>query len=63
MGTGEHWQHTYQTRDATRVGWYESAPEASMRLVMAAVAGGARSVIDVGGGAASLVDHLLDEGL
>lgn len=63
MGTGEHWQHTYLTRDATRVGWYESAPEASMRLVMAAVAGGARSVIDVGGGAASLVDHLLDEGL
>ena len=32
----------------------------SRRLVTAAVRAGARSVIDVGGGASSLVDHLLD---
>ncbi|MEO5964618.1 MAG: class I SAM-dependent methyltransferase [Candidatus Limnocylindrales bacterium] len=45
------------------VGWYEPDPGTSRRLVAEAVHAGARSIIDVGGGASSLVDHLLDLGL
>jgi 2-polyprenyl-3-methyl-5-hydroxy-6-metoxy-1,4-benzoquinol methylase len=59
----EHWQHLYATRAPDQVGWYEPDPAVSRRLVMAAVAAGARSVIDIGGGAPSLVDQLLREGV
>jgi ubiquinone/menaquinone biosynthesis C-methylase UbiE len=47
----------------TQNGWYEPDPAVSRRLVERAVAEGALSVIDVGGGASLLVDHLLDMGL
>ena len=53
----------YATRAVETVGWYEPDPITSRSLVVEAVARGARSVVDVGGGASSLVDHLLDLGL
>jgi SAM-dependent methyltransferase len=59
MSSQDHWQGLYLTRDSTRVGWYEPVPEVSLRWVQRALDRGARSVIDVGGGASSLVDHLL----
>lgn len=55
----EHWQHLYATRPADTVGWYEAVPITSRKLVAEAVASGARSVIDVGGGASFLVDYLI----
>jgi ubiquinone/menaquinone biosynthesis C-methylase UbiE len=58
-----HWQRQYATRAPTAVGWYEADPSMSRRLVAEALQRGARSVIDVGGGASSLVDHLVDEGI
>ena len=58
--SGDYWQDVYLTRPTDGVGWYEPDPVVSRRLVVAAVRAGARSVIDVGGGASSLVDHLLD---
>ncbi len=58
--SGDYWQSVYLTRQADEVGWYEPDPVVSRRLVAAAVRAGARSVIDIGGGASSLVDHLLD---
>jgi hypothetical protein len=57
--SGDYWQNVYLTRPTDEVGWYEPDPVVSRRLVAAAVGAGARSVIDVGGGASSLVDHLL----
>ena len=59
MDPHEHWQRVYTTRLPTQVGWYEPDPEVSRRLVSAALDGGARSVIDIGGGASLLVDQLL----
>jgi trans-aconitate methyltransferase len=56
----EHWRHVYETRPTDQVGWFEADPLISRQLVDRAVAAGARSVIDVGGGASALVDHLLD---
>lgn len=63
MGPAEHWQRIYTRRDSTEVGWYEPDPVLSCRFVAEAIEDGAASVIDVGGGASSLVDHLLDVGL
>ena len=59
----DHWDRIYATRATDSVGWYEPDPSTSRRIVGEAVARGARSLIDVGGGASSLVDHVLDMGL
>jgi hypothetical protein len=59
----DHWERIYETRATDAVGWYEADPALSRRLVADAIARGARSVIDIGGGASTLVDHLLDLGL
>lgn len=57
-----HWDTIYATRPVESVGWYERDPAISRRLIADAVARGARSVIDIGGGASILVDALLDLG-
>lgn len=54
------WDWIYATREMTGVGWYEPDPFNSRELVASAIARGARSIIDVGGGASWLVDHLLE---
>jgi SAM-dependent methyltransferase len=59
----DHWEHIYRARPTTEAGWYEADPALSRHLVGDAVAAGASSVIDVGGGSSYLVDHLLDLGL
>ena len=61
--SADYWQRIYSTRALDAVGWYERTPETSLRLVRKAIEQGATSLIDVGGGASSLVDHLLDLGL
>jgi hypothetical protein len=59
----DHWQRVYTKRAPTQVGWYEPDPVTSRRLVMAAVAAGATSVIDIGGGSSSLAGQLLELGV
>ena len=61
MTPSAHWQHQYTTRAPNEVGWYEADPSMSRRLVSEALHRGGRSVIDVGGGASSLVDSLVDQ--
>jgi len=59
---GSHWQNVYASKDAANVSWFQSSPEPSLRMIhKTGLAAGARA-IDVGGGASSLVDHLLDDG-
>src|SRR5689334_6920975 len=60
MDRQTHWDTVYGTRSTDAVGWYEADPRVSRRLVERVVRAGARSVIDIGAGASSLVDHLLD---
>lgn len=55
----EHWDQTYTVKSDTVVSWYQDLPQRSLALIRAAKLG---SVIDVGGGAARLVDRLLAEG-
>jgi SAM-dependent methyltransferase len=67
MGAGmmdrvAHWECVYATRAAHEVSWYQVLPELSLRLVDTLGIGTDDLVIDVGGGASSLTDHLLDRG-
>jgi hypothetical protein len=54
-----HWDDAYTSKGETKVSWYQLKPSRSIELIKAT---GLRSVIDVGGGASSLVDALLADG-
>jgi trans-aconitate methyltransferase len=57
-----HWDERYASIGERDVSWFEAEPAASLELLGAVGVAPARSVIDVGGGASSLVDHLLARG-
>ncbi len=59
--TAGHWEEVYATRAVDEVSWYQPEPTTSLRLVQA-VAGPSDAVVDVGCGASTLVDRLLDDG-
>lgn len=54
-----HWEQLYRSQPAESVSWFETAPTMSLALLDRAGLEPQSSVIDVGGGASSLVDHLL----
>ena len=58
----EHWNRIYAARSATEVSWYQRSPTTSLRLIEAVAFAPSAAVIDVGGGASSLVDRLLGDG-
>jgi SAM-dependent methyltransferase len=57
-----HWQRLYETRSADEVSWYEPVPERSLELIRATGITLQAPILDVGGGASLLVDHLLASG-
>ena len=57
-----HWDDRYTTIGAEAVSWYEEEPTVSLALLDALGIGADASVIDIGGGASTLVDHLLARG-
>lgn len=57
-----HWAGVYERTAVTEVSWYQPDPAASIELVAAAEAHPHSPIIDVGGGASTLVDRLLDAG-
>jgi SAM-dependent methyltransferase len=58
-----YWDEIYATRGEQGVSWFEPDPATSLGFVRRAIQGGARSAVDVGGGASRLADVLLDESL
>ena len=62
MADPDHWNDRYDTVGAQSVSWYQDRPTTSLDLLDAASVSAASSVIDVGGGASNLVDHLLERG-
>lgn len=58
----EHWEGMYTSRPATELSWYEPQPEESLALIAGSGVRPDASIIDVGAGAATLVDALLDRG-
>lgn len=63
MELQRHWDEIYGSRSPDDVSWYEPIPSLSLKLIAHSLEEGAESVIDIGGGASGLVDHLLDLGL
>jgi SAM-dependent methyltransferase len=55
----DHWQRVYQRAASHEVSWYEPVPERSLELILATGVARDAAVLDVGGGASTLVDHLL----
>lgn len=56
------WESIHAQRPAERASWYQPSPEASLRLIEALGLPNDAAIIDVGGGASTLVDHLLERG-
>lgn len=62
-GAGRHWEEVYGSRDATAVSWYQPVPALSLAWIEeVAPPSSDPRVLDVGGGASTLVDHLLERG-
>ncbi len=61
MTTRQHWQQVYQSKAATEVSWYAEHLGESLRMIREAAALADR-IVDVGGGASTLVDDLLELG-
>lgn len=57
-----HWERVYAKREPTEVSWYQERPDTSLELLEATELGKEAELIDVGGGASTLVDHLLGAG-
>lgn len=57
-----HWQNVYGTKAESEVSWFQENPAPSLDLIVAAGISSDAAVIDIGGGASRLVDHLLDKG-
>jgi SAM-dependent methyltransferase len=58
----EHWERIYRTSDATRVSWYQPEARLSLDLIRRVAPDLDAPIIDVGGGASTLVDGLLEAG-
>lgn len=58
----DHWRRTYEASRTDRLGWYRPRLDASLRLIESLQLTPAARIIDVGGGASTLVDDLLAAG-
>ncbi len=58
----EHWRGVYAAKHHQQVSWYQPAPTTSLQLLQLGGDLRGRHVIDVGSGASTLADHLLDLG-
>jgi len=62
LQTKDHWEKVYTTKAPTEVSWFQEHADLSLRLIRDAGVDTAASMIDVGGGASTLVDDLLAHG-
>ena len=63
MGSSRsHWEDVYAAKAETAVSWYQRHAVQSLQMIAAAAPGRTVPVIDIGGGASTLVDDLLAEG-
>lgn len=60
--TKEHWEKVYQSKSPEEVSWYQKKPHLSLSLIEHASLPRDAAIIDIGGGASSLVDHLCEMG-
>jgi trans-aconitate methyltransferase len=57
-----HWEKVYTTRGESEVSWFQETPALSLELIALVGAMPNPAIIDIGGGASRLVDHLVSRG-
>jgi ubiquinone/menaquinone biosynthesis C-methylase UbiE len=65
MNRKQHWEAIFGTKQSTQVSWYKPHLDTSLQMIERTAAGKSAKtarVIDVGGGASTLVDDLLAKG-
>jgi SAM-dependent methyltransferase len=62
MTRESHWKAIYGSSAPTELSWYQERPGLSLELIHSTGVTKAAQIIDVGGGASTLVDELLGEG-
>lgn len=58
----DHWEGVYAQKNPDEVSWHQSHPQHSLALIGNTGFGTTASIIDIGGGASTLIDHLLTVG-
>jgi len=62
MSEKTHWEHLYGSNPAEKLGWYEPHLQTSLSWIKELQLSPDAPILDVGGGASTLVDDLLDAG-
>jgi SAM-dependent methyltransferase len=62
MHSKKHWEQVYTTKATNAVSWFQQHADQSLRLIRDSGVARSDSIIDVGGGASTLVDDLLRDG-
>lgn len=62
MNQRKHWEQVYSSRLTDKLGWYEPHLQTSLRWINDLKLSKDARIIDIGGGASTLVDDLLGEG-
>jgi ubiquinone/menaquinone biosynthesis C-methylase UbiE len=60
MTTKSHWEHIYDTKSPTQVSWYQEHAKFSLQYIRNTGIQKTDPIIDVGGGASTLVDDLIE---
>lgn len=63
MESKSHWDEVYSTRSSEAVSWYQPHATLSLEMIRAVAGDKSARIVDVGGGASSLVDDLLAQGM
>jgi hypothetical protein len=62
MNRIEHWENIYSSKQSTEVSWFAPHLESSLTLIDSADLSLDSPIVDIGGGASTLVDDLLERG-
>ena len=62
MQSKDHWEEVYSTKPTDAVSWFQPHADLSLDIIRSTCLGRDAGIIDVGGGASTLVDDLLANG-
>lgn len=62
MTRKDHWESVYKDQSPLEVSWYQKRPTTSLSLMRNLQLEKGENIIDVGGGASTLADYLLEDG-
>lgn len=57
-----HWEKVFRQKSADQTSWHQDVPQLSLAMIARASLDINTPIIDIGGGASQLVDHLLEKG-